>query len=111
MRAYTVEELTPESIEKVVKRCRDMGCESSLTDLFWLPLPKSLLTEEQQTHDDECGPHSLSLECGPDFLRMELLVRGRGPIRCSCISYCTSEQRAHMIDYLDGMLKELDISV
>lgn len=111
MRAYIIEELSPEAVEKVVERCREMDCHSSLTDLFWLPLPKTLLTEDQQAHDPECGPHSLSLECGPDFLRLELLVRGRGPIRCGCIAYCTPEQREHMMQYLDDMLQELGIAV
>ncbi|MCA1945084.1 MAG: hypothetical protein LDL30_07345 [Desulfovibrio sp.] len=109
MRVYLVEQIDPDHVKRVAKRCKDMGCESSLEDLFWLPLPKTLLTEEQLEHDAECGPHSLALECGEDYLRLELLVRGRGPIRCSCIAYCTPAQREHMVNYFDNLLKELDI--
>jgi hypothetical protein len=44
-------------------------------------------------------------------LRLELLVRARNKIRCSCVSYADSAQRKHMIEYLDQFIEELEVSV
>ena len=44
-------------------------------------------------------------------LKLELLVRARGKIRCSCVSYATPAQREYIVDYLDAFIKEHDIAV
>jgi len=38
-------------------------------------------------------------------------VRAQGKLRCSCVAYATPEQRAHIMDYMDNLLRELDITV
>lgn len=110
MRSYIIEDLRKEDIERIKQRLDAMELGGLMDDLHWFPLPPALLNPEQQEHK-ECGPHCMALEVGDTWLKLELLVRARNILRCSCVSYATSEQRAHMMDYLDTLLKELDISV
>ncbi|CAM2057747.1 hypothetical protein DSUL_160106 [Desulfovibrionales bacterium] len=70
-----------------------------------------MLANEQQRHQKKCGPYCLSLEIFENRLELELLVRARQRLRCSCIAYATSAQREHCIDWLDTILRELDITV
>ena len=111
MRIYSVEDLEPGQIQRVEHNLRSKGLAGSLDGIYWLPLPERLLSKEQREHAGECGPHSMALESGDGWLRMELLVRSRGKVRCSCIAYATPGQREYMIDYLDNLLRELDIPV
>ncbi len=111
MRLYSVEDLEPDQIQRVEHNLQSKGLAGSLDGIFWLPLPEHLLSSEQREHTEDCGPHSMALETGDGWLRMELLVRSRGKVRCSCIAYATPAQREHMIEYLDSLLRELDIPV
>ena len=111
MRIYSVEDLDPQQMQRVEHNLQSKGLAGSLDGIFWMPLPKDLLSAEQKEHSGECGPHAMALESGEGWLRMELLVRSRGKLRCSCIAYATPGQREHMIDYLDNLLRELDIPV
>jgi len=112
MRTYLVEDFRPEQLELVCQRLAAMGLSGSLDGIYYLPLPLDLLTDEQREHHAECGPYIFVLEVsGETSLKLELLVRAQGKLRCSCVMYATAEQRAHIMDYLDGFLRELDISV
>ncbi|THB69916.1 MAG: hypothetical protein D6E12_03615 [Desulfovibrio sp.] len=111
MRGYMIDELTQEDIQRLGQALKDMGLESSVLGLYWLDVPQELLSEEQAAHSESCGPHSMGLEVEENWIRMELLVRARKIIRCSCVAYATPEQREHMITYLDSLLADLDIKV
>jgi hypothetical protein len=111
MRIYSVEDLEPDQIQRVEHNLQSKGLAGSLDGIYWLPLPESLLSSEQEEHTEKCGPHCMALESGDGWLRMELLVRSRANLRCSCIAYATPGQREHMIEYLDSLLRELDIPV
>lgn len=112
MRTYLLEDFRPEQLEQVCQRLTGMGLAGSLDGIYYLPLPLDLLTDEQRQHHGECGPYIFVLEI-PDetSLKLELLVRAQGKLRCSCVMYATPEQRAYIMDYLDEFLRELDISV
>ena len=110
MRCYLIEDLREDDIKRLKTRLEEMELSGLMDDLHWFPLPPALLTPEQQEHKD-CGPHCMALEVGETWIKLELLVRARNILRCSCVGYATAEQRAHMMDYLDTLLKELDISV
>jgi hypothetical protein len=111
MRSYLIEELTPDDMERIKARLTEKGFKGTLDDIFFIPFPLEMLNDEQTEHLPECGPYVLVLETGPDHLTLELLVRGTGKLRCSCISYCSPEQRNQMIDFLDNFIRELDIPV
>lgn len=109
MRNYLINELPEGATARVAKVLENRGLTSSLGDLFWIPLPEELLTACQREHMGECGPHAAGLECNEDFLQLELLVRACSKLRCDCVAYATVEQRAWLLNYVDTLLKELDI--
>ncbi|EPR30435.1 hypothetical protein dsat_1575 [Alkalidesulfovibrio alkalitolerans DSM 16529] len=112
MRWYVIDELTREDasrIDQALSAREDM--KSPLEGLYYLSVPHELLSEEQKAHADECGPHVMGLETDTDFVRLELLVRARGRMRCSCVHYASPEARAWAINYVDAFIRELDIPV
>lgn len=116
MRCYLIEDLYPEQLETVAKTLADKGYSGGLDGIFYLPVPEDLLTDVQRQHATECGPHLMALEAGLNdagegVLKLELLVRAQGKLRCECVSYATPAQRAHMQDFLDTLIRQLDISV
>lgn len=115
MRTYLVDDLTDKDYQTVINAFDELGLRGSIDGIYYLPLPEDLLQPEQKEHLAECGPYFMALEAveSPDrnSLRMELLVRARNKIRCSCVSYATSPQRRHMIEYLDQFIEELEVSV
>lgn len=111
MRNYMIDELNPADTQKIEDRFKELGLDGVVDGIYWLPLPDDILEPEQLRHKDDCGPHCLALECGDNYISLELLVRAKKTMRCSCIAYATSAQREHMMTFLDTFLKELEISV
>jgi predicted transposase YdaD len=78
-------------------------------------VPEEFLDDEQREHAEGCGPHVMALELVErpmhTDVRLELLVRAKSRIRCSCIRYAPPALREHMIDRVDTLIRELDIPV
>jgi hypothetical protein len=87
-----------------------MELSAGMEDLYWLPVPKNLLTPIQKQHEHECGPYVLALEILDEALRLELLVRARNKLRCDCVAYAEQKLVNHMILYLHALLDELQIT-
>ncbi len=112
MRTYLIEDFLPEQLEQVCRNLAEMGLSGSLDGIYYLPLPLDLLTDEQRQHHAECGPYIFVLEvAGETSLKLELLVRAQGKLRCSCVAYATAGQRAHIMDYMDDLLRGMGIHV
>ena len=111
MRSYLIDEISADNMEIIEKQLTEKGFKGPLDHIFYIPFPYEMLSDEQQQHFNSCGPYTLILETGRNWLKLELLVRGRGKLRCSCISYCNPEQRQQMLDFLDTFIRELDIPV
>jgi len=113
MRCYLIEDFYPEQLKKVTAALADKGWAGSLDGIYYLPVPKELLSDVQRDHADECGPHIFVLEALEDTgaLKLELLVRAKNKIRCECVKYATPAQREHIISFLDDFIRRLDISV
>jgi len=115
MRTYLVEDLYDKDFKTITKAFDDLGFKGPIEDIYYLPLPDELLQSEQSEHLEECGPYFMALECIREFennkMKLELLVRARAKIRCSCVSYATPKQREHMIEYIDQFFEELEVSV
>mgnify|MGYP000930776820 CR=1 FL=1 len=109
MRTYRVEDLAPEHVERLARALDARGLGSGMAGLYWFALPPDRLTAEQLEHAPECGPRVPSLELLDTAASLELLVRARGRLRCSCVAYATPDQRAWGMDTLDTLLRELDI--
>lgn len=111
MRAYTVDELSPEDVEKIEEALARKGWTGSIKGMYYIPVPDDRLGPEQREHAQSCGPFFLPLETGDGWVRLEMLVRSRQILRCSCVAYACRELREHMIDLVDGLIRELDIAV
>ncbi|MBF0480732.1 MAG: hypothetical protein HQK81_07640 [Desulfovibrionaceae bacterium] len=111
MRSYLIDELSAADLARITGALEARGYESPLDGVYYLPAPLDLLSEEQAAHAGECGPYVLILEAGEDFLRLELLVRGRGKLRCSCIAYAGPVLRELAIGLIDALIRECDIPV
>ena len=115
MRSYQIEDLSHADGETLQAALRDLGLAGSIDGIFYLPVPHDLLDAEQCEHLDSCGPFFMPLEVieGPErtMLKLELLVRARQILRCSCVHYAPPALRNHMIDYLDCLLEDLDVRV
>jgi len=111
LRAYLIDELNGEDMQRLLSLLEVKAQKASVTDMYWLELPAALLSPEQHAHAKQCGPFVSSLETGPNWLKAELLIRGRGKLRCSCIAYAEAEQRAWIMNQIDDMLQALDIPV
>ena len=118
MRSYLIEDLVEDDLKKIAAALNELELRGPLEGIYYLPLPEELLQPEQKDHLGECGPYFMAVELveGPSEMsecqvKLELLVRARNKIRCSCVTYATSAQRKHMIEYLDQFIEELEISV
>lgn len=111
MRSYLIDELNSAEIRALAAHLAAEGLQASVRDIYWLPLPEDLLTPEQIRHREQCGPFVASLELGDAWLKTELLVRGRGKLRCSCIGLATFEQRNWLLNRIDAILRDLKIAV
>lgn len=110
MRSYCIDDLTPADITAVRAQLDAMNLGAGMDGLYWLPVPQHMLTPTQAEHVESCGPFCMALETDEATLRLELLVRARGMLRCACIAYADPDLRAHMIAYLDALLADLGIA-
>lgn len=109
MRTYTIDQLEEADIAAINTRLLDLELQAGLEGVYWLPVPKGMLTPLQAEHFEQCGPYCLALEVGSNAVHMELLVRGMGRISCGCLSFASEALRNHMIAYLEGVLRDLHI--
>jgi len=108
MRAFLIDEITPEDMEKLENWLKEQEL-LSIERLYHFHLPPRLLTTMQQEHAPECGPFYMAVETGRNWVRLELLVRAKRILRCACIAYATPEQQEYMVIYLENLLKDLNI--
>lgn len=79
-----------------------------MDNLFWVQVASPLLTPLQQEHT-ACQPHVFALETGQRFVKAEFYLRTLQDMRCSCQGYCTLEQVRFVIEWVNGMLKDLSV--
>lgn len=110
MRWYAIDDLSADETAKVRSALRDMRLGSGMDGLYWLPVPRELLSPLQAEHEESCGPHVMALEVEENFLRLEMLVRARARLRCHCVRYAEAALRERMIAWLEQLLADLDIA-
>lgn len=111
MRAYVVDELTPEDVAKLRESFQADGMKSAMDDLYWITLPEEQLGEIQRDHNAECGPFSMAVEIFEDRVVLDLSVRAACTMYCACLQHGTPEQCAYVIDLLDQRMESLGITV
>jgi hypothetical protein len=110
MKQYVVDQLRYPDYEKLKALLDQRYGEAVMGAVYWIPLEREVLSPIQLEHR-ECQPHVAAVELEETRLSMELLVRTRNRIRCSCIAYASERQRNWLIHIVDCMLEQLGISV
>jgi len=110
MKQYVVDQLRYPDYEKLKAFLGQTYGEAKMEGIYWIPVGEHLLTPIQAEHRD-CQPFAAAVELQETRLSLELLVRTRSRIRCSCIAYANDQQRNWLIGLVDRMLEQLDISV
>ena len=110
MRAYYIHHVASDDIRRLKRHLSQIGHSSPIEDIYWFEVPTELLTQTQQEHATECGPYVFPLETGETWIMLELLIRPRNAMHCSCIAYANDQQRAFVIQRLDAILQELEIA-
>lgn len=110
MKQIVFDQLRPGDREKIAGLLTERFGQSPVPGIFWAELPAEVLAPAQKEHPD-CMPFALALELSDDSLSCELLVRSRQRMRCSCVAYADRKQFIYVLDLLDGLLKELDITI
>lgn len=110
MRQYVIDELRPEDHHKVKHYLDEHYGPVEMGSIYWIPLAAEVLTEIQQQHTD-CQPFYVAIELRQDQLALELLVRTKHQVRCTCIGYADGNQRIWMLNLIDAIFKRLDIII
>lgn len=101
MRTYSIDELDATTIQHLEEQLAEAGLASGIERLYWLPIAELHLAPLQKEHEESCGPHCLALEVLDDGVRLELLVRAKGRMRCECVQYALPETQQAMMRQLD----------
>ena len=91
MRYFLIDDLRAEETKRLCEHLDAMDLGAGLDGIYWLPIPAHMLSAVQKEHESQCGPYVMALECEETSLRLELLVRARGRIRCECVAYASPE--------------------
>ncbi len=109
MQQYVVDELRTSEIMRITDYL-EKSCErSTLDNLYWLKVPDDLLTSVQYEHKD-CSPFCVGIEVTDDKVVVEMLIRSRKKLRCSCIAYASNQQRQFILNFVDTLLRESEIT-
>ena len=108
MRQYLIDEIPKKEMEKVRDYLEARTLSTGLKEIFWLELPRDLLSPFQWEHQ-ACGPHYLAIETGKDFIKFEFLVRGQNKFRCECINYTTAEQETYLLRFAHTLIEALHL--
>lgn len=110
MRQYVVDQLSEDDFKKLREYLEKKYGGPHFGSIFWLPLDQLTLNQVQLAHK-ECQPFFTVIELLKDRLVGELLVRTKNKMRCECMGYATDKQRNAIIDLIDGILNELEMSI
>jgi len=108
MRAYLIDEISRTDIKKVNDFLNQNAIKSSLENIFWVKIPEDILSEVQYQHQ-ECQPYVFAVELGADRVKLEFLIRNMNRMRCSCVDYCTVQQRDFIFNFAHGVIRLLGI--
>ena len=108
MRYYLIDEISLSDMEKIYEFLKHNAISSRMVKVFWVPIPKELLSDMQFQHRD-CQPHLFAIELGTDQMKVEFFIRNLNNLNCQCQSYCTPEQRDFILNFSQKMIGQLGI--
>jgi hypothetical protein len=110
MKQYVIDQLRPDDYFRI-KAYLDMNLhQSGIPDIYWLILPQYMQEGIQAEHAG-CQPFYFALELCPSSLSCELLVRTLSHVRCDCVHYASPAQRDWLIQTVDDICNQLEISI
>ena len=108
MRYFLIDEITDSDLKRIKVILKQDAMSSGLEQVFWVEVPDSHLSREQAEQDDH-KPYLFAVECGKDWIKAELFIRTLGDFKGVHQGYCTASQREYKVEYIEGMIKELEI--
>ncbi|MDR2200152.1 MAG: hypothetical protein LBR53_12030 [Deltaproteobacteria bacterium] len=109
MRVITLDELTPDEINKLRDYIEKIAVSSSLEDLYWYYLPYEILSEKQKQLNSEKGPYKISIEIARNYIKFELVVRA-DMIHNEGGGIVTINQLIHIYQLIDKMADDLNLT-
>ncbi|MFO7962691.1 MAG: hypothetical protein R6U50_02105 [Desulfobacterales bacterium] len=110
MKQYVIDELRPGEYDKIKSYLDEAFGKSAVDDVYWVPLDKEFLTEEQLLHN-ECGPHCFAVVLEENLVACEFLIRTKNRIRCNCMGYADEKQQTAIIRFADNLFRKLNIPI
>lgn len=109
MKQYVVDQLSGDDFEKLGAYLKKNYGQPQFDSIFWLPVDILTLSQVQLAHK-ECQPFYIVIDLHDEQMVCELLVRTKNKMRCDCMGYATGKQRNAIIDLVDGILNQLEIT-
>ncbi len=108
MKQFVIDELRPSDYAKLKKYLDNNYGTGAIEGIYWLPIEPQLLTGIQSEHKD-CQPFYFAIDLEPDRVIIELLVRTKNRVRCTCITYAAETQCTWLIRQIDEIFEQLEI--
>ena len=109
MKQYVIDEIRPEDHHKIEQYLETAYGPVEMGGIYWVPIAAEVLTEIQLAHTN-CQPFYFAIELEQERLSLELLVRTKNRIRCTCIGYASRDQRIWIMEVVDAIFEKLDIA-
>ena len=110
MKQFVIDELRPAEYKKLKKLLDRNYNASSLEGIYWLPIAPQVLSGTQSKHKD-CQPFFFAVDLEPDRIIVELLVRTKNRLKCTCMGYATERQCTWLIHQIDDIFAQLEIKI
>ena len=108
MKQYVIDQLRENDFLKLEDYLNKNSEAGELPEIYWIPVPESLLETTQLEHTD-CQPFYFAVNLDLNSIRFELLIRTRSRLRCACIQYASKKQRDYIVGYADGLFEKLNL--
>ena len=108
MRSYLIDEISPPDMAKIEGYLEQNAIKSHSKKIVWVQMPQDLLSVTQFQHRD-CQPYAFAIELGPNWIKLESLVRNLKNLHCICNDYCTLQQRDFILNFAHKMMEHQDI--
>ncbi len=110
MKQYVIDQLRLSDHKKLKTYLDRHFNGSTIEGIYWVPLARRIFNSTQRRHT-QCQPFYFTLELEEQRLACEFLVRTQQRVRCGCMGYADTAQRAWLMDLVDDILNELDIKI
>ena len=108
MRHLLFDEISSSDMERLEKHLQQHAEAGPIDQVYFVEFPDDLLAGDQRIHEN-CRPYCFALETGKSWIKIELLVRSRNTLHCSCIQYTNREQTDFILRFSERLIRECDL--